>query len=327
MVDKKITALDELTTPADADLLAIVDDVAGTPVTKKVTMANIGSQIDHIAIQNTGTLTHSQLETSLTGVSGATVTNAGEIINVSGAGVTNTDNIVSASGAGVANASDILAVSGASTTHISSDGTDHSHVVTNDAKVTNATHTGDVTGATELTIGADKVHDSMIDWGTGASQVSAVDLIIADAGTIITSTEVEGALQENRTAVDLNTAKDTNVTTNLSLGTGNATTEVVACSDGTDCTLIEADTDNAGLLGADKWDEIVANSVHTADNTQAHSDYLLNSEADTGVGLSLTGDVTGSATAVVRNILIGTSGTPPTASGFSQGTMYVQYTA
>jgi len=42
MADAKITALDALAaTPDDADLLAVVDDVAGTPVTKKVTVANL----------------------------------------------------------------------------------------------------------------------------------------------------------------------------------------------------------------------------------------------------------------------------------------------
>lgn len=42
MADQKITALDALTTPASGDLLAIVDDVVGTPVTKKITINNLG---------------------------------------------------------------------------------------------------------------------------------------------------------------------------------------------------------------------------------------------------------------------------------------------
>ncbi|MCK5625124.1 DUF2793 domain-containing protein [Candidatus Pacearchaeota archaeon] len=65
MTDKKITALPELTTPADDDLLAIVDDVAGTATTKKVTMGNIGSLIDHIAIQNIGTNSHTQIDSHI----------------------------------------------------------------------------------------------------------------------------------------------------------------------------------------------------------------------------------------------------------------------
>ncbi len=46
------------------------------------------------------------------------------------------------------------------------------------------------------TIGADAVKDTMIDWGTGANQVSAVDLPIADAGAYFTTDTVEAALQE-----------------------------------------------------------------------------------------------------------------------------------
>lgn len=44
MANKKITELTELTTPAGADLFAIVDDVAGTPTTKKVTVSNLMTQ-------------------------------------------------------------------------------------------------------------------------------------------------------------------------------------------------------------------------------------------------------------------------------------------
>lgn len=41
MADSKLTALTELTTPADEDLLYIVDDPSGTPVSKKITRANL----------------------------------------------------------------------------------------------------------------------------------------------------------------------------------------------------------------------------------------------------------------------------------------------
>jgi len=41
VADAKITALTELTDVVDADMLAIVDDVAGTPITKKVSRANL----------------------------------------------------------------------------------------------------------------------------------------------------------------------------------------------------------------------------------------------------------------------------------------------
>ena len=82
-------------------------------------------------------------------------------------------------------------------------------------KVSNATHTGDVTGATALTIGADKVHDTMIDWGTGASQVSTADV---PEQTNLYYTE--GRVSAN-TSVAANTAKVTNAThTGVVTGSG-----------------------------------------------------------------------------------------------------------
>ena len=44
MANKKITELTEETSPAGADLLALVDDVSGTPTTKKVTVSNLMTQ-------------------------------------------------------------------------------------------------------------------------------------------------------------------------------------------------------------------------------------------------------------------------------------------
>lgn len=107
--------------------------------------------------------------------------------------------------------------------------------------------------------------DINVEDGSTADQ-TASEVPIVDSGALITATEVEGALAENRTAIDLNTSKDTNVSTNLSVGTLTATTMDVNSSDGTNATLIEADTTNAGILGSDKWDEIVANTSakHTA---------------------------------------------------------------
>ena len=144
-------------------------------------------------------------------------------------------------------------------------------------------------------------------------------------GDITVSGLVDGI--DIATDVAANTLKNTNVTTNLSAGTRTATTIKVDSSDGTDATLVEADTTNAGILGSDKWDEIVAATTHVADNTQAHTDYLLNSAADVGVGLQLTGDNASADTTYVPNVLYNTDATPPTASTVPIGTIYVQYTA
>ena len=58
MANKKITELTDLPSPAGADIMAIVDDVAGTPTTKKVTATNLMTlaPVQSVAGQ-TGTVT------------------------------------------------------------------------------------------------------------------------------------------------------------------------------------------------------------------------------------------------------------------------------
>ena len=51
---KKISELTTLTAPAGGDLLLIVDDPSGTPVTKKVTVANLfGNSAANVVIYGT----------------------------------------------------------------------------------------------------------------------------------------------------------------------------------------------------------------------------------------------------------------------------------
>jgi len=114
MADSKITDLTELTTPASADVVAIVDDTTGTPVTKKITYSNLESNLSVTASQ-----------------------------------VSDFDTEVGNNGS----------------------------VVANTAKITNQTHTGAVTGSIALTIAANAVNDTHIDWGTGANQVSQDDVV------------------------------------------------------------------------------------------------------------------------------------------------------
>ena len=91
--------------------------------------------------------------------------------------------------------------------------------------------------------------------------VIAANIPIVDAGNIITSSDVEGALQENRTAIDLNTAKVTNVSTKLSEGTATETTVNIDSSDGTNATLVSATTIRAGVMSKAKFDEVEANTT------------------------------------------------------------------
>jgi len=57
MVDQKITELTELTTPESGDLFAIVDDPAGSPVTKKITRDNVIAEVDTIVTTITSSAT------------------------------------------------------------------------------------------------------------------------------------------------------------------------------------------------------------------------------------------------------------------------------
>ena len=48
MADKKVTQLSALATPAGADLLHVIDDVAGTPVNKKMEIATLFANIPSV---------------------------------------------------------------------------------------------------------------------------------------------------------------------------------------------------------------------------------------------------------------------------------------
>ena len=53
----------------------------------------------------------------------------------------------------------------------------------------------------------DSIDTEHINWGIAGSEISAVDIPIADTGTLTSRTEVEGYLAENRTAIDVIEAK------------------------------------------------------------------------------------------------------------------------
>ncbi len=98
------------------------------------------------------------------------------------------------------------------------------------------------------------------------------DVVLAQADT--TNAGVLSAVKWDE--IVANTLKSTNVSTNLSAGTLTATTIAVNSSDGTNATLVEADTTNAGILGSNKWDEIVANTVHSGGDGSDHADVATN---------------------------------------------------
>ena len=127
-----------------------------------------------------------------------------------------------------------------------------------------------------------------------ADQIAS-EVPIVDSGVLITATEVEGALAENRTAINLNTSKVTNVSTDLSEGTSTETTVDVNSSDGTNATLVSASATRAGLLTKAKFDEIVVNNSKLTNATH-------------------TGEVTGAGALTVDKTVI-SGKTPVTAVG------------
>ncbi len=163
--------------------------------------------------------------------------------------------------------------------------------------------------------------------GIGTGTPSEMLDVVGNAeinGNIIVTGTVDGI--DIATDVAANTLKDTNVTTNITVVEA-PTNVAIQSSDGTNDTIAAADVTNAGVMTTTMYDEHVVNTAHAIDNTQAHTDYLLNSAADIGVGLSLTGDNASADTTYVPNVLYNTDATPPTASTVPIGTIYVQYTA
>ena len=90
MSTKKITELTNLATPVGADVLPIVDDVAGTPVTKKVTATNLMSlaPVQSVAGQ-TGTVTLSNTDISGLGTAATqdVGTSSGNVVQLDSTGL------------------------------------------------------------------------------------------------------------------------------------------------------------------------------------------------------------------------------------------------
>lgn len=54
MADAKITALTEMTSPLTTDVMPVVDDPSGTPVTQKITLANLSKVVPFTTVRKTG---------------------------------------------------------------------------------------------------------------------------------------------------------------------------------------------------------------------------------------------------------------------------------
>lgn len=107
--------------------------------------------------------------------------------------------------------------------------------------------TAGVAASVDLTLLEDGVDDTHIDWGTGANQVNAADLLIADGGDYYTGEDVEAALQE--------------------IGAGKANVELDNLSSVAINTSLISDTDSTDDLGSSSkaWANLYVDTVTTLD--------------------------------------------------------------
>ena len=69
MADKKVTALTSLTAPTSADLLMIIDNPNGTPVSKQITLKNLAGGMPNTAVSTLSVSANTTLAGSNTVVS------------------------------------------------------------------------------------------------------------------------------------------------------------------------------------------------------------------------------------------------------------------
>lgn len=93
MADKKVTQLTALTTPANTDLLLIVDDPSGTPVSKKIELGDLFGESAQTVFSNIDITANTSSATGSTKIGGNTITitsgsnttfNTGVVINEDG---------------------------------------------------------------------------------------------------------------------------------------------------------------------------------------------------------------------------------------------------
>ena len=147
MADLKITQLTELTSPIVSDILPIVDDPAGTPLTKKLTIANLISLIYPVGAIYTSVVSTSPA--TLFGVGTWSAFGAGRVLVGIDAGQSEFD---VAEETGGANTHTLTAIEMPVHTHVQDS---HTHVLTQlrDATTGSATTNIALTADTSSTLG------------------------------------------------------------------------------------------------------------------------------------------------------------------------------
>lgn len=255
MADTKITGLTNLATPEGADLLAVVDDVAGTPTTKKATITNVEAILTH---DNLIAGTIASHDTTATGANLTTLTDG-----------SNSDSL-------------------------------HIH------EGTAIKSTGESGGTKFLRENGDNSsswnvpdHTELLNIGTNTH--AQIDTHIAD------TTDAH--------SVSSDTLTFTNKTFDAD-GTGNTISNIE-----------NADIKAGAGIEMSKTAFVAGTNCTLSTNTLNVDDAFLKNDAeDTGVGIILTQDNSTVDTQFTPQVLYNTDATPPTASGFPIGTIYIQYT-
>jgi len=92
--------------------------------------------------------------------------------------------------------------------------------------------------------------------------------------------------------------------------------------------IVNADINASAAIDMSKTALVAGTNCTLSTNTLNVDDaFLKNDASDTGVGLTLTGDNSSADTQYTAQVLYNTDATPPTASNFPIGTIYIQYTA
>ena len=232
---RKLLYTNDLTSPASVKITAANND--------EVAVTSLAVDITGNAATATNGITTASAVTALSGNSG------GRSTTITAAEGTKLAAIEASATADQTNDEIKAAVEAASDSNTFTD-VDHSKlnaidvtaIVLNTAKVTNATHTGDVTGSGTLTIADDAVTTVKID----------DDAVTADKLADSINTEIAA-----------NTAKDTNVSTNLTI-TGDTAARTIVSSDGTDAVIPAATDSVSGVMSAADHTIFTANTTHAA---------------------------------------------------------------
>jgi len=273
MADTKISNLPEATILTDDDVFVVVDAPGGTPATKRISKLNVEGSLDHTKIANIGTKTHTEIDSHVNSTSNPHSVDETDILpsqTGNNGKVLQTDGTNTSWEAGGAGAGDVtgpatavdenIAVFNSTTGKIIKDGLINKSAITaNTAKIsfdsTSSTKLGTIEESADV---------------TDEANVSATASVIANTAKVgITPTQASNITTNNAKvsystaasdAVALNTAKETNVDTNITVVEAPTNVDIQS-SDGTNDVIEGANSTNAGVMTKALYDEHVINTA------------------------------------------------------------------